>query len=372
MIHTPVKAKLISIIVPTLREVANIEALARRISVALIDRAFEIIIVDDNSRDGTVEKVAELSNQIPIRVLVRTDTRDGLGGAVLAGINDAKGDLFVVMDADLQHPPERIPALIEVIESQRGEFALGSRHVAGATTSENWSAFRKLNSWVATQLARPFAGAIKDPMSGFFAMGRETYRRGNYLAPLGYKIALELICKCRVKHVVEIPIHFGLREQGQSKLSLKQQFKYLEHLSRLYDFTFPRLSPALKFLVVVILAWLVGAAVFLFARERIRSLPVSIGLSYVCAVVTAAIFHQRYVRTQRVWLVRPSAWRDFLLSAVIELIVAMLVGCYIQQRVSEATVFEQFVIPFFCATVVRYILRKELQLDIRGLRFIPK
>ncbi|HQY88420.1 MAG TPA: polyprenol monophosphomannose synthase [Tepidisphaeraceae bacterium] len=366
------KHKLISIVVPTLREVANITTLARRISQSLDGLDFEIIIVDDNSQDGTVEKVQELSRELPIRVIVRTDTSDGLGGAVLAGLNDAKGDVFVVMDADLQHPPERIPALIEVIENEQGDFALGSRHVAGATTSENWSAFRKLNSYVATQLARPFAGAIKDPMSGFFALTRKTYERGAYLAPLGYKIALELICKCRVENVVEIPIHFGLREQGQSKLSLKQQFKYLEHLSRLYDFTFPRLAPATKFLVVVAMAWFVGAGTFSLARKTFTELPIAIGISYAFTIITAAIFHSRYVRTQRAWLIRPTAWRDFLISGLIELMVAMLVALFIQWRITAPTVVEQFVIPFFCATVVRYILRKEFQLDIRGLRFIPK
>lgn len=172
--------------------------------------------------------------------------------------------------------------------------------------------------------------------------------------------------------MVEVPIHFGLREQGESKLSLKQQFKYLEHLSRLYDFTFPRLSPAIKFLIVVMAAWIVGAAVFVTVGRLIEHLPLSIGISYAGAIVTAAVFHQRYVRTQRVWLVRPTAWRDFLISAVVELTVAMIVAYYVQTRVIEANFFEQFVIPFFCATVVRYILRKEFQLDIRGLRFIPR
>jgi hypothetical protein len=104
---------------------------------------------------------------------------------------------------------------------------------------------------VATLLARPFAGDTSDPMSGFFALKRLTFDRAQRLTPLGYKIGLELMCKCRVEKVREIPVDFGTRHAGVRKLSLKEQFRYLEHLSRLYDLTYPRLSPILKFAMVV-------------------------------------------------------------------------------------------------------------------------
>src|SRR6185295_1667360 len=104
---------------------------------------------------------------------------------------------------------------------------------------------------------------ISDPMSGFFGIKRSTFEGAQRLTPLGYKIALELMCKCRVTNVREVPIHFAERTAGESKLSLKQQFRYLEHLSRLYDFTYPRLSPMAKFSIVSCFAWFVGAAIFL-------------------------------------------------------------------------------------------------------------
>src|SRR5262249_17926892 len=147
------------------------------------------------------------------------------------------GTYLVVMDADLQHPPEKLPDLLAPLENRNGtDFVLGSRNVAGGSTGERWGTFRKINSEVATLLARPFAGRTRDPMSGFFAMRRETLDAAQRLTPLGYKIGLELMCKCRVQHVKEVPIHFAERTRGQSKLSLREQFRYLEHLSRLYDF----------------------------------------------------------------------------------------------------------------------------------------
>src|SRR6185295_5635851 len=101
---------------------------------------------------------------------------------------------------------------------------------------------------------------ISDPMSGFFGIKRSTFEGAQRLTPLGYKIALELMCKCRVQNVKEIPIHFAERTAGESKLSLKQQFRYLEHLSRLYDFTYPRVSPMVKFAIATGVAWMLGLA----------------------------------------------------------------------------------------------------------------
>jgi dolichol-phosphate mannosyltransferase len=145
----------------------------------------------------------------------------------------ARGEVFVVMDADLQHPPSKLPELIAPIASGEAEFSLGSRYMSGGSTAERWGIFRMLNSRIATLLARPFSGRVTDPMSGFFAIGRSTFERGQRLTPIGYKIALELIAKCRVASVKEIRIHFAERARGESKLTLREQVRYLEHLSRL-------------------------------------------------------------------------------------------------------------------------------------------
>jgi dolichol-phosphate mannosyltransferase len=363
---------LVSIVVPTLREAANLPILVERIATSLAGREFEILIVDDNSRDGTDRVCEELAKTYPVRCIVRTEPVDGLGGAVLLGLREARGDIFVVMDADLQHPPERLPALLAPIENGSAEFVVGSRSVEGGSTSHDWPISRRLTSWVARTLASSFAGDLRDVMSGYFALPRAVFERGEHLAPLGFKIGLELICKCRVTKLVEIPIHFGVRSHGQSKLDTREKFRYLEHLSRLYDFRFPRLIPLTKFAIVVSISGMVGLGVYqLLTRLHSLYLWQCLTLSYVAVLLVTAIFHHRYVRAQKHWLVRPHPWMDFLCSAVAELFTCGVIAFYLDHRLRSPTAWELYLIPFASAIVVRYILRKELLLDVRGLRFMP-
>jgi len=367
-------APLVSIIIPTLNEAENIPLLVPRIDAAMRDTAlaFEILIVDDNSRDATPEVCEALSKKFPLRLIVRTAPQNGLSGAVLHGFTEAKGDVLVVMDADLQHPPEKLPELVAPLLDGSADFVVGSRHVSGAGTDENWGLFRRINSGVATLLARPFAGRVTDPMSGFFAIKRQTLGRGKRLTPLGYKIGLELMCKCRVERVVEIPIRFGLRAAGQSKLSIKQQFKYLEHLSRLYDYCYPRLSPVAKFLISTGVAWFIGLGMMLIALGAGVDLSIAPALSYPAAVLATAVFHLRYVRTQREFLMSQSPWRDFLVIALTEWIVCALAGLWLVFRAPGVSVAEVFLFSFGLATLTRYVLRKEMLQDIRGLRREPR
>jgi len=226
----------VSIVVPAYRECANLRPLVER-AFAAVEQAglsAELIVVDDNSADGSVEAVRELAERYPVRIVVRERER-GLSSAVLRGFAEAGGDIFVVMDADLQHPPEKIPELAACIADGTADFALGSRYVGRAAIGRDWPIFRRLNSWGATLLARPLT-SVRDPMSGFFALHRDTWRRAATLNPVGYKIALELIVKARCRRCVEVPIVFGERQAGQSKLSLREQLRYLRHLARLYRF----------------------------------------------------------------------------------------------------------------------------------------
>ncbi len=223
---------MISIIVPTYNERDNIEELVSRISKALEGYEFEIIIVDDDSPDKTWEKAQELAQKYPLRVIRRTKEK-GLSSAVIRGFKEAKGDIFVVMDADLQHPPEVIPKLIEAIESG-ADIAIGSRYVKGGKV-ENWYWWRKLISKGAIMIGRvalPKIRNIKDPVSGFFAIRRDVVEN-IALNPVGFKILLEILIKGKYSKVVEIPYTFGLRYAGESKLSQKQIFNYLRHLYRL-------------------------------------------------------------------------------------------------------------------------------------------
>jgi dolichol-phosphate mannosyltransferase len=358
----------VSVIVPTINESENLPALLQRISAALAGVDFEVLIVDDNSADATPAVCARLANQYPLKLLVRTEPANGLSGAVLHGMAAARGKFLCVMDADLQHPPEKLPELLAPLRNGQADFALGSRYVPGGGTDADWGIFRKINSQFATLLARPFAGKTTDPMSGFFAIQRQTYAAAQNLTPLGYKIALELICKCRVKNIREIPIHFGMRLKGQSKLSLKQQFRYLEHLSRLYDFTFPRASPMVKFLISTAASWLVGLAAFGASVSAGRGPIQSIAIAYLPALIVTAVFHVRYVRTQREFLPRQTPWLDFAVISTAEWIVAILSAWWVSRRLLEPGIFETFLICFGCGTLARYVLRKEFLQDIRGLR----
>jgi len=225
----------VSVVVPTYREVENIPLLVPRVDGVFRAAALEgeVLIVDDDSRDGTVEVVdAMVRRGLPVRLIVRKDER-GLSTAVLRGFDESSGEFLVCMDADLSHPPEVIPRMIEMLRDGQAEFVIGSRYCPGGSTDAAWGLFRWLNSRVAMMLAWPLV-RLYDPMAGFFALPRQVYRRGARMNPIGYKIALELIVKCRCRRIREVPIHFADRRLGRSKLNLREQINYLRHLRRLY------------------------------------------------------------------------------------------------------------------------------------------
>ncbi len=238
----------VSIVVPTYREAENLPYLIDRIAQVKqrCDLDLELLIVDDDSKDGTAELLAARSEDW-LRLIVRTADR-GLSQAVLEGLRTAKGDVLVCMDADLSHPPESLPAMLEKVQ-QGADFVVGSRYVSGGKTSDDWGVLRWLNSGFATLLARPLT-SIRDPMAGFFALSRRTYESGRDFDPVGYKIGLELLVRCRCQRVEEVPIHFENRKFGKSKLNLKQQLLYLKHLRRLFIFKYGVWSQLAQFLVV--------------------------------------------------------------------------------------------------------------------------
>jgi dolichol-phosphate mannosyltransferase len=223
-----------SVIVPTFREVEALPDLIDRISKVRAENGSitELLIVDDDSRDGTEALIAARPEPW-LKLIVRKEDR-GLSQAVLAGLRAARGELLVVMDADLSHPPEAIADMQNEIRNG-ADFVVGSRYVSGGSTADNWGVLRFVNSWVATTMARPLT-AITDPMSGFFALPRHVFERAREPSPLGYKIGLELLVRCACKNVREVPIHFVNRVRGESKLTLKQQLLYVRHLLRLYRF----------------------------------------------------------------------------------------------------------------------------------------
>ena len=220
----------VTVILPTYNERASIEALHPRLMAALAPFDAEVLVVDDDSPDGTGDYVRSLERDRVYRLVSRPG-RAGLATAVRDGFDHARGDIVVVMDADGSHPPETIPALVRPVADGEAELALATRHQPGATVS-GLPIYRQVLSTGASLLALPLTG-VSDPMSGFFAIHRAVVSRAR-LAPSGFKICLEILVKCRPRPVVEVPYHFGSRIAGSSKLGSGQIFNYLRHLRRLY------------------------------------------------------------------------------------------------------------------------------------------
>ena len=226
----------LSLTVPTYNERENIVPLVQRVHRALSQYRYELIVVDDNSPDGTAELAKSLSAEYPLQVIVRTTER-GLASAVVAGFGRARGEVLGVLDADLQHPPEEIPALLQTIRSG-ADIAIASRYVQGGGI-EGWSTRRRIISRTAkipATLLLSRARKIKDPLSGFFLFKKKVID-GAVLSPTGYKILLEVLVKGNASQVTEVPYVFKERERGKSNLTYKEQVNYLKHLARLgwYD-----------------------------------------------------------------------------------------------------------------------------------------
>ena len=262
---------MISVVIPTYNEAAVIEETLRRAAQALASsgEAFELIVVDDSSTDGTAELVERLAPEQPVRVL-RRPGRLGLATAVVDGWNLARGDLLGVMDADLQHPPEVLAGLVRALREPSADVAIASRYRAGGGTSD-WSWSRRLMSKLATHIAStvlPWTlGNVTDPMSGMFAL-RAAALDGVKLDPTGYKILVEVLAKARSRAVVEVPYVFDRRGGGSSKLGGRQSLEYLVHLVRLAGAT-GQLAAWIRYLAVGLSGAAVNLCVVYFAAERL-------------------------------------------------------------------------------------------------------
>jgi len=250
-------------VVPAYKEAPNIKPLAERLFSALakegMDKTTELLFVDDNSRDGSVEQVEMLKKEgYNIRIHVRTDER-GLSSAVLKGFEMAQGDKMVCMDGDLQHPPEKVPEFLKSLA--KNEFVLGTRYGEGFAVDKDWPWYRVIISKGGRLLARPLT-PLSDPMSGFFGITKSALAKGKgKVSAVGFKIGLEVFVKCGVQNHGEVQIFFGKREAGESKLTGKVMLYYVLHLTRLYRFKFPLLLPMLCLLLLCI-AFYAAAALF--------------------------------------------------------------------------------------------------------------
>ncbi len=221
----------VSLILPTYNEASNLTEVLERVHETL--DPFEVIVVDDNSPDRTWELAGALQSTYPSLRVIRRVGRRGLSSAVIEGFEAAKGDMFIVMDADLQHDPTLLPRIQNAI-GEGAQVALASRYTEGGDTKD-WRWIRRMLSRTATHLVQLLVPqGVTDPMSGFFAVRRETYRSvASHLRPQGFKILFEILSFLpRGTRIAEVPFHFGIRERGKSKLTLLVQMQFLWQVLR--------------------------------------------------------------------------------------------------------------------------------------------
>lgn len=228
----------LTIIIPTRDEEANIAELLRQIEGAIGGLSAEVIVVDDSDDDteGEARSVAAAST-LPISVVHRNaEVRwGGLGGAVCDGLSAAEGRWVVVMDGDLQHPPEVIPKLFRRAKDSGADVIVASRYVAGGRADGLAGPFRRgvsRSSMLLTRALFPLRlHRCSDPMSGFFLVRRAAVNT-DALAPRGYKILLEILVRHRLD-VAEVPFRFADRTAGRSKAGAAEGVRFLRQLGGL-------------------------------------------------------------------------------------------------------------------------------------------
>ncbi len=222
----------VSVVIPTYNEASGIERL-----IAALNEVFarsnipgEIVIVDDNSPDGTGSIVDNLADKYPVSCVHRAG-KLGLASAVIDGWTTCRSPIIGVMDADFSHDPAIVPQLVGLIKSGRCELAVGSRYIRGGGIT-NWPLRRRFTSLVAIALAKPLT-KVKDITSGYFFCQRSVIQ-GVTLDPIGFKIGLEVIMKGKYRNVQEVPYVFTDRTHGASKLNSGEIVNYLKQLFKIY------------------------------------------------------------------------------------------------------------------------------------------
>jgi dolichol-phosphate mannosyltransferase len=267
----------LSIVVPTFNEAPNIAELVRRITLAVASLDAEVIFVDD-SRDETPEVIAEVArtSTIPVRLIHREQPKGGLGGAVVEGFAAAESDVCLVMDADLQHPPEKIPELYERMRRGGVDLVVASRYSGEGSAGGLADRTRVLVSRVSTMVTRAMFPIklrdVTDPMTGFFVVDRRAVEYAD-LHPRGFKILLEMLAR-KTLRVAEVPFDFADRYAGESKASFRQGLHFLAQLT------------ALRFGKMSLFAIVGGLGAI--ANVFIVWALVSFGVNYIVAAVIAA------------------------------------------------------------------------------------
>ena len=354
----------LSIIIPTFNEAPNVAELVRRVTAAVDGIDAEIVFVDD-STDTTPDVVLEVaaSAALPVRLIHRDVPSGGLGGAVLDGFASAASDACLVIDGDLQHPPEKIPDLWRRYQAGDVDIVIASRYAGGGTANGLADRTRVMVSKGATALTRAMFPIklkdVSDPMTGFFLVDRSSVDAA-MLKPRGFKILLEILAR-RPLRVAEVPFDFGDRHAGESKASLRQGVHFLTQLT------------ALRFGKMSLFAIIGGLGAV--ANVAIVWALTQLGVDYILAAIIAAeatiignfllqerfVFHDMRDQASSVWLRFAKSFGFNNAEALVRIpIIALMVetGHFSAVVATAITLVVAFVLRFVFHSLVVYAPRK--------------
>ena len=228
----------VSIIVPTYNERERLEELVAALAGVFEDRRIrgEIVVVDDNSPDGTGAIADGLTRRFPLQVVHRSG-KLGLGSAVIEGFRRARAPVLGVMDADLSHPPSILPGMLAALQALGVDAVVGSRYIPGGG-AKNWPFLRLAMSRFACVLAWPLT-PVRDATSGLFLVKRAAVEDAK-ISAAGFKICLELLVRSRIASIAEVPYVFADRAAGESKMTTREAMGYFLQLRDLYALRFSR------------------------------------------------------------------------------------------------------------------------------------
>lgn len=354
----------LTIIIPTFNEAPNIPELVARVSAAVEGIEAEIIVVDDSTDDtpAVVEDVAR-SATLPVRLIHRAKRTGGLGGAVMAGLKAAAADACLVMDADLQHPPEKIPELYRRFVQGDVDVVIASRYAGGGTSGGLADRTRVLVSSASTALTKAMfpirLHEVTDPMTGFFLIDRRSVDPAT-LMPRGFKILLEILAR-RPLRIAEVPFDFAERHAGRSKASFRQGLHFLAQLT------------ALRFGKMSLFALIGGLGAV--ANLAIMWVLIQFGVGYIVAAVIAAeatiignfllqerfVFHDMKHEASGVWTRFAKSFAFNNAEALIRIpVIALLVETWHISSVIAAgmTLVVAFLVRFMFHSLVVYAPRR--------------
>jgi dolichol-phosphate mannosyltransferase len=228
----------LSLIVPTYQEADNIQEFLAQTCQVLereIPGKYEVIVVDDESPDGTWRLAHQMTSRYPAIHVMRRKGERGLAKAVVRGYQAAKGELLATINADFQHPPQVLAAMLH--QAQQSEVVVASRFCPGAGTGD-WPLERLFLSFAAVRtgkllLPNVFSG-ITDPLSGYYLFRRSVID-GIELAPMGFKTLIEILARGRARSVTECPYEMRSRRRGSSKATFESSLSFLKQLRHLRD-----------------------------------------------------------------------------------------------------------------------------------------